>query len=114
MVSHDDETFDKRFSIDPTELHELVDTIRKNEKAMGEPHYGPVNDAEAYNLRLRRSIFAEKDIKKGEKFTTENIRVVRPSFGLATKYFEKVLGMRAAVDIKRGEPIKAESVSGKL
>ena len=114
VVSHDDETFDKRFSIDPAELREMVDTIRRNEKAMGEPHYGPVNDAEAYNLRLRRSIFAEKDIKKGETFTKDNIRVVRPSFGLAPKYFEVVLGKKAAAYIKKGEPISRELIEGQI
>ncbi|MEK7584793.1 MAG: pseudaminic acid synthase [Patescibacteria group bacterium] len=112
VISHTDESFDKRFSIDPAELKQMVETIRRNEKAMGAPHYGPVNDAEAYNLRLRRSIFAEKDIKKGEVFTRGNIRVVRPSFGLAPKYFEKVIGKKAASDIKRGDPIQKELIQG--
>ena len=114
VISHSDETLDKRFSIEPSELNDLVKTIRRNEKARGVPHYGPVNDAEAYNLRLRRSIFAEKDIKKGESFTSDNIRVVRPAFGLAPKYFEAVLGKTASSDIKRGEPIKKEHVQGGL
>lgn len=105
VVSHNDETFDKRFSLDPVELAELVTTVRKNESAMGRPHYGPVDDAEAYNLRLRRSIFADKDIAVGEKFTRKNIRVVRPAFGLEPKHFESIMGKVAASKIQRGTPL---------
>ena len=114
VVSHDDETLDKRFSLDPVEMKEMVDRIRAHEKAMGTPHYGPVNDSEAYNLRLRRSIFADADIKTGDIFTRANIRVVRPSFGLEPKYFEAVLGKKAVADIKKGEPISRELIGGDI
>ena len=55
-------------------------------EALGLPHYGPASKLEEYNKRLRRSLFAGKDIKKGEVFTKENMRDVRPAFGLPTKY----------------------------
>src|SRR3989344_5580864 len=77
---------DADFSLEPTELKDLVDILhgRKEyqinensfQKVFGKPHYGPRNELEKYNLRWRRSLFVAKDIKKGEKFTPENVRSV--------------------------------------
>lgn len=106
---------DARFSIEPQELKELVQRIRAleagkekvmvPESALGEVHYGPQNDIEKYNLRWRRSLFAGKDIKKGELLIRDNVRDVRPAFGLETKYYDKVLGKRAAKDIEFATPL---------
>ena len=72
---------------------------------MGEVHYGPCNDEERENLIFRPSIWAKADIKKGETLTTENIRVARPQGGMAPKYFEEVLGKKAACDITVATPL---------
>ena len=55
---------------------------------------------------FRRSIFTTKDIQKGEKFTKDNIRVVRPSYGLPPKYYNKILDKKSPLDIKKQEPLK--------
>lgn len=106
---------DARFSIEPNELKALVERIRAlefgkekitvPEIALGKVHYGPTNATEEYNKRWRRSLFAGKDIKKGELFTKENVRDVRPAFGLETKYIDQVLGKKAAKDIEFATPL---------
>lgn len=106
---------DADFSLEPNEFKELVDILRgkkeymfdeeRYKKIFGAPYYGPRNDLEKYNLRWRRSLFAAKNIKKGERFTPENIRSVRPAFGLHTKHFDEIIGQAAAADIEFGTPL---------
>ena len=57
--------------------------------------------AEKASLQFKRSLYVVKDIKEGEKFTSENLRVIRPGDGLAPKYYEKILGKTAKEDINR-------------
>ena len=61
-----------------------------------------MKSSEQGNVKFRRSIYAIKDIKKGEQLTKENVKSIRPGFGLAPKYFEKILGMRVIKDVKKG------------
>ena len=72
-------------------------------QSLGKVDYG-MKSSEQGNVKFRRSIYAIKDIKKGEQFTKENIRSIRPGFGLKPKYYEQVLGKIAKCDIKRGTP----------
>lgn len=111
-LRHGNKSFDDRFSIDPKELAMMVKKIREAEQFLGKVHYGPNNAAERHNRNFRRSIFASQDIKKGQKFTRQNIKVIRPAYGLAPKYFNKVLGKIAATDIKFGTPLKFKHVLG--
>jgi len=76
---------------------------------------GPVyelTEGEKVSLAFRRSIFAVKDIEPGEPFTKENVRIIRPSDGLAPKYFKELLGQTSKREILRGEPILAEDLKG--
>lgn len=110
---------DARFSITPAELEEMIRAIRQSspvdssrfKKALGVVHYGPVNAQEEYNKRFRRSLFVAKDIQKGESFTTDNVRDVRPAFGLPPKYYEEVIGKKATKDIEAGTPLSWEYVN---
>lgn len=95
---------DAAFSLEPEEMKQLVQSVREVEVAIGKPNY-KVGKKEAENLVFRRSIFVVKDIKKGEKFTRENIRVIRPGYGLEPKELLKVLNKKAKKDIKRGFPV---------
>jgi pseudaminic acid synthase len=109
---------DARFSLEPDELKEMVKQIREGvkssgerwEQALGNAQYGPVNETEEYNRRWRRSLFVAKDMKKGEVFTKENLRDVRPAFGLPTKHYEEVLGKKAAQDIEFATPLTWEMI----
>lgn len=103
---------DSTFSMEPEEFRKMVEDIRIVEKAKGVVHYGPTKE-EMSNVDFRRSIFVVKDINKGEIFTEENIRVIRPAYGMAPKYYKEVLGQKAACDIGYGEPLKFEMIHQK-
>ncbi len=102
-------TPDSFFSIEPDELKNLVSSIRTVEKAVGSIHYGFTDDEKKSRI-FRRSLFAVKDIKKGERFTEENIRSIRPAHGLKPKYIKSILNKKANKNIARGTPLKSEYV----
>jgi len=98
---------DAAFSLEPDEMRCLVEEARRSWQALGAIHYGPV-DEEKRSLRFRRSIYIVKDIKKGERFTKENIRIIRPGLGMHPRYYEEALGKTAACDIRKGMPLAPE------
>ena len=100
---------DSAFSLEPHEFKAMVDAVRVAEKALGEVHFG-VSEKEAGSRVFRRSLFVVKDIKRGDVFTAENIRSIRPAHGLHTRYLAEVLGRRAACDIECGTPLQWELV----
>jgi pseudaminic acid synthase len=97
-------TPDSFFSIEPQELKELVENVRVVEKALGEAKH-KLTKEEKKSRVFRRSLFAVKDIKKGEIFSLENVQSIRPAYGLKPKHISAVLGRRAKRDIKRGTPL---------
>ncbi|MGE5370803.1 MAG: pseudaminic acid synthase [Solirubrobacterales bacterium] len=94
---------DSAFSLEPHEMKAMIDAIRITEKALGMVHYG-INEREAKSKVFRRSLFVVKDVKAGEVFTEENVRSIRPGYGLHPRYLPNVLGMKASRDIERGTP----------
>ena len=98
------ETPDNFFSIEPQELKELVENIRIVEKALGKVHYEPTEDEKKSRI-FRRSLFVVEDIKKGQVFSSENVKSIRPSDGLKPGYINMVLGRKAKVNIKVGTPL---------
>lgn len=104
---------DSSFSLEPGEFRAMVDAIRVTEKALGEIHYG-VSEREAKSKAFRRSLFAVKDIAKGAAFTEENIRSIRPGFGLHPRHLRDVMGCTASEDICRGTPLSWNLVSRKI
>jgi len=95
---------DAAFSLEPKELEELVQSVRTVEKAIGKPRYG-AGKKESENVVFRKSLFAVQAIKLGEKFTSKNIRVIRPGYGLPPKYIKKIVGKRAKKNIEMGTPL---------
>lgn len=98
---------DSEFSMEMNEFAQMVSDVKSALAIKGEASYQLTEDEEA-SKKFRRSLFAVCDIKKGESFTSENIRSIRPSDGLAPKYYAQLLGKTACCDIAYGEPIKAE------
>jgi len=94
---------DSAFSLEPHEFEVMVVAIRETEKALGRVCYD-VSEHEKASRVFRRSLFVVNDIKKGELFTMENVRSIRPGNGLAPKYLGKILGKRAKQNIKKGTP----------
>tara|TARA_B100001057_G_scaffold385847_1_gene392661 strand:+ start:361 stop:1380 length:1020 start_codon:yes stop_codon:yes gene_type:complete len=98
--------FDIDFSVKGKEIRKLREDIDVAYLLPGKKSFFR-NKSENKSKIFRRSIFTIKDIKKGEKFTKDNIRVIRPGFGLAPKYFNKILNKRSPVNILKGEPLKS-------
>ncbi|MCQ5366116.1 pseudaminic acid synthase [Anoxybacillus salavatliensis] len=103
-LSRADGGVDSAFSMEPDEMKALVVETERAWQALGEVKYGPTEKEKA-SLKFRRSIYVAKDIKAGEKFTKENIRVIRPGYGLEPKYFEQIIGLTAKQDLKAGTPL---------
>src|SRR6202795_2653041 len=95
---------DGAFSLEPQEFKAMEEAVRTAEKALGTVQFasGP---REANSRKFRRSLFVVEDIKKGELFTKQNVRSIRPADGLHPRHFNEVLGKRAACDVERGTPL---------
>jgi N-acetylneuraminate synthase len=100
---------DSAFSLEPQEFKALVDSIRSAEKALGVVQYGPTPH-EIKTRADRRSLFVVRELKKGDLFTSENVRSIRPADGLHPRHLSEVIGRHAAVDIERGTPVTWELV----
>ena len=100
---------DAVFSMNPEEFSAMVKDIRQAEKAIGRVSYGATTQEES-NIIFRRSIFCVKDIKKGERISSENVRIIRPGYGMEPRYYEQILGQVALRDITRGTPMQLSMV----
>ena len=96
---------DSQFSMEPEEFKEMVDAIRMTERAMGKVTYD-LSEKQKNSREHSRSLFIVKDIKEGEVFTNENVKSIRPGFGIATKYINDILGKKATRNIEKGTPVK--------
>lgn len=103
---------DSSFSMNPSEFKQMVMDIRQAERAIGRVTYG-VTTQEKSNIVFRRSIFCVKDIKQGEILTEENVRIIRPGYGLKPKFYPEILGQMALRDIVRGTPISFDMIGNK-
>ena len=101
---------DSAFSLEPTEFKAMVDAVRVAEKALGEIHFG-VSDKEAGSRAFRRSLFVVENLKRGQLFTAENVRAIRPGHGLHTRHLQEILGRQAARDIEVGTPLSWDLVN---
>ena len=101
---------DSAFSLDPEEFKAMVDAVRTAEKALGSPQFAP-GKREANSLKFRRSLFVVENVKRGDLFTEQNVRSIRPADGLHPRHLNEVLGQRAARDIARGTPLSWELVA---
>jgi N-acetylneuraminate synthase len=92
---------DSTFSMEPTEMTQLVVEAERAWQALGKVSYGST-EAEKKSIVFRRSLYVVQDIKAGEILTNENVRAIRPGLGLPTKYLPQIIGRLAKLDIKRG------------
>jgi pseudaminic acid synthase len=103
------ETVDSFFSSAELEFTQMVKDIRFLDKALGKISYDITNSS-VPSLRGRSSLYIADSIKSGEKFTHQNVKVVRPSFGLHPKYFKEILGRRANKDLELGDRLSWEVI----
>ena len=97
--------FDIDFSLKGNEIRKLRDDIDVAFQLLGKKKFFR-NKSENKSKIFRRSIFTTKNIKKGEKFTKNNIRIIRPGHGLAPKYYNKILNKKSPFNILKEEPLK--------
>lgn len=96
---------DAPFSLEPEEFKEMVKRVREAEDAIGKVDYNVTASAKEHKF-LMRSIFVTENMKRGDVFTKQNIRIIRPGHGLHPKHYENVLGLHACKDILKGTPLE--------
>jgi len=101
---------DSAFSMEPHEMAQLVLETERAWQALGKVHDGPTAK-EMASLVFRRSLYVVADVKAGEKFTTSNLRAIRPGHGLPPKHFDEVIGKKARCDISRGTPLSRDLIA---
>lgn len=96
---------DSTFSMEPTEMEQLVIETERAWRALGQVRYGPT-DAERPSLQFRRSLYVVKDLMAGDMLTHDNVRAIRPGLGLAPKYLDAVIGRQIKRDVQRGTALR--------
>jgi len=96
---------DVSFSMDEKAFENMVIEVRKAESCIGKISY-ELTEKQKVGKKYSRSLFVCKDIKKGEKFTINNVKSVRPGNGMHPKHYFEILGKKAMCDLKKGEPLK--------
>jgi len=113
ILSRDEGGPDAAFSLEPSELQDLVYQTRTAWKSLGSVRKEP-RSSEATQRPLRRSLYVAKNMKAGDFFTPENLRSVRPGYGLPPKHYKELLGQGVTQDIAKGEALKWNLIEGML
>ncbi len=100
---------DSKFSSEPEEFRSMVNSVRALETAMGKVSY-ELDDATCSSRDFSRSLFVVKDVKEGDKITQENVRSIRPGFGLHPKYQGEILGKKFSQNLKKGTPLSWDHI----
>ena len=100
---------DSTFSLEPQEMKDLVIETERAWQALGQVKYGPTN-MEKPSLKFRRSLYISEDMNKGDVITEKNLRIVRPGYGLAPKYYDILLGRAVNKKINKGTAVKWELI----
>lgn len=111
VLNHKDDSPDASFSMEPAEFKNMVDQIRHVEQSLGTIQYGPGVE-ESTSLNFRRSIYVIKDINVGETLSKDNIKVIRPGFGLHPRFYNNVMGKRVNRKLLEGEALTESSIEG--
>ena len=101
--------FDIKFSLKGSEIKRFKNELVNANKILGRESFIRKKN-EMDNLKYRRSIYAIKDIKKGEKFTDKNIKTIRPAYGLNPNYYFKILNKKSKKNIKAGTPLNKKFI----
>jgi len=103
-LSRADGGVDSSFSMEPTEMAQLVVETKRAWEALGNVSYGPT-EAEKKSLQFRRSLYVTENLNAGDILTETNVRAIRPGLGLPPKYFEVIIGRSVKCEIKKGTAI---------
>lgn len=100
---------DADFSMEPTEFADMVRDIRNVEMAIGKVTY-ELSEKQLKSKERSRSLYIVKDMNKGERFTSDNLKSIRPGYGIHTKYYEELLGKKCSCKLNKGTAMKWEYV----
>ncbi len=100
---------DAHFSLDEKEFSEMVKSIRIAEQMLGKVDY-EMTEKKQKSREFSRSLFVIKDVKSGEKITNENIRSIRPGFGIHPKFLSEIIGKEFTKDIEKGTPMSFDLI----
>lgn len=95
---------DAAFSLEPDELSAVCEGVQLAWRALGRVRYDR-SVSESGNVQFRRSLYIVEDIRQGERLSVDNLRSIRPGFGLEPKYYDLLLGKRVNRDVRRGTPM---------
>jgi pseudaminic acid synthase len=95
---------DAAFSMEPDEMRQLVEETTRAWQSLGSVQYG-AGQSEADSIQFRRSLYITQDIQAGDRLDEQNVRCIRPGFGLAPKHLSEILGRRVYTAVKRGTPV---------
>ena len=101
---------DSHFSLDESSFGRMTKAVRRVEKMLGKVDL-QMSDKKLKSREFSRSLFVAKDMKEGDVITNENVRSVRPGYGMHPKYFDQVLGKRVICDLKAGTPLDKKFIS---
>ena len=96
--------------MEPSDLTELCENSLQIWKAIGKVSYD-IKESEKQNFNLKRSIYFTAKIKKNGMITIDNVRRVRPGWGIKPKYFDEIIGKTVKRDIEPGEPVKWSDIN---
>jgi len=100
---------DAIFSLEPSGFKQMVKSVREVEKSLGKISYELTKNMKK-NRIVSRSLFVIKDVKEGEVFTLDNIKSIRPGYGMHPRYMKDMLGKKAAKNIKKGTPLSNDLI----
>ncbi|KAB2952946.1 pseudaminic acid synthase [Heliorestis acidaminivorans] len=100
---------DSAFSLEPHELKALVEESKRAWQALGKITYGP-SEKEKASMKYRRSLYVVEDMKVGDVFTKNNLRAIRPGYGLPPKYIDVLLGKKVRKNVKKGTAVNWEMI----
>ena len=89
----------------------MVEAVRLTEKLLGHVDY-EMTDKKKKSREFSRSLYVTRTVKSGDMVTEDNIRSIRPGFGLHPKYYNKILGKKFVCSVKRGEPLTSQMIEG--
>lgn len=108
-LSRADGGVDAAFSLEPAEMKQLVKESYRVRASQGEVRYGPTKNEEK-SLKFRRSIYFTSDLQAGDVLTKDNVRIIRPGYGLEPRYYDLLLGKKITKSVKRGAPVSWDLV----
>ncbi|MET3698889.1 pseudaminic acid synthase [Bacillus oleivorans] len=103
-LSREDGGVDSAFSLEPKEMKSLVEESLRAWQSLGQVQYGPTKK-ESSSIQYRRSLYIAKDLREGDILTKENLRIIRPGYGLEPKFYNVLLGKQVKMDVKKGTPV---------